>query len=80
MGAMFPTKIIVGNAVNFADRTTLVAAPKPAGLIDVLSGTAHSLSSLRSTQLSRNCVAITVTNDFLGGFWERYGHNWFSGV
>ena len=34
--AMFPTKNIVENAVNSADHTTLVAAVKAAGLVDVL--------------------------------------------
>src|SRR5262245_20588546 len=33
---MFPTKNIVENAVNSADHTTLVAAVKAAGLVDVL--------------------------------------------
>ena len=36
--AMFPSKTIVGNAVNSADHTTLVAAVKAAGLVDTLSG------------------------------------------
>ena len=36
--AMYPTKTIVGNAVNSADHTTLVAAVKAAGLVGVLSG------------------------------------------
>jgi uncharacterized surface protein with fasciclin (FAS1) repeats len=36
--AMFPTKTIVGNAVNSADHTTLVAAVKAAGLVDTLNG------------------------------------------
>ena len=36
--AMFPSKTIVGNAVNSADHTTLVAAVKAAGLVDALSG------------------------------------------
>ncbi|MGD1926320.1 MAG: fasciclin domain-containing protein [Paracoccaceae bacterium] len=35
--AMFPTKTIVENAVNSADHTTLVAAVKAAGLVDVLN-------------------------------------------
>ncbi|HVF36909.1 MAG TPA: fasciclin domain-containing protein [Sphingomicrobium sp.] len=35
---MYPTKTIVGNAVNSADHTTLVAAVKAAGLVDTLSG------------------------------------------
>ena len=35
--AMFPTKTIVGNAVNSADHTTLVAAVKAAGLVDTLN-------------------------------------------
>ena len=35
--AMYPTKTIVDNAVNSADHTTLVAAVKAAGLVDVLS-------------------------------------------
>jgi uncharacterized surface protein with fasciclin (FAS1) repeats len=35
---MFPTKNIVENAVNSADHTTLVAAVKAAGLVDVLQG------------------------------------------
>ena len=35
---MFPTKTIVGNAVNSADHTTLVAAVKAAGLVDTLNG------------------------------------------
>src|SRR5271165_7647110 len=34
---MFPSKTIVGNAVNSADHTTLVAAVKAAGLVDTLS-------------------------------------------
>ncbi len=33
---MFPSKTIVGNAVNSADHTTLVAAVKAAGLVDAL--------------------------------------------
>ncbi|CAN5167904.1 fasciclin domain-containing protein [soil metagenome] len=37
--AMYPTKNIIQNAVNSADHTTLVAAVKAAGLVDVLSGT-----------------------------------------
>lgn len=37
--AMYPTKTIVGNAVNSPDHTTLVAAVKAAGLVDTLSGT-----------------------------------------
>jgi uncharacterized surface protein with fasciclin (FAS1) repeats len=36
--AMYPTKTIVGNAVNSADHTTLVAAVKAAGLVSTLSG------------------------------------------
>jgi uncharacterized surface protein with fasciclin (FAS1) repeats len=36
--AMFPTKTIVGNAVNSKDHTTLVAAVKAAGLVDTLNG------------------------------------------
>jgi uncharacterized surface protein with fasciclin (FAS1) repeats len=36
--AMFPKKNIVENAVNSKDHTTLVAAVKAAGLVDVLSG------------------------------------------
>lgn len=35
---MYPTKTIVGNAVNSPDHTTLVAAVKAAGLVDTLSG------------------------------------------
>ncbi len=35
---MYPTKTIVGNAVNSADHTTLVAAVKAAGLVPTLSG------------------------------------------
>ena len=35
---MFPEKNIVENAVNSADHTTLVAAVKAAGLVDVLAG------------------------------------------
>lgn len=35
--AMYPTKTIVDNAVNSADHTTLVAAVKAAGLVEVLS-------------------------------------------
>lgn len=35
--AMYPTKTIVGNAVNSADHTTLVAAVKAAGLVETLS-------------------------------------------
>ena len=35
---MFPSKTIVGNAVNSADHTTLVAAVKAAGLVDTLEG------------------------------------------
>lgn len=34
---MFPSKTIVGNAVNSADHTTLVAAVKAAGLVDTLN-------------------------------------------
>ena len=36
--AMFPNKTIVGNAVNSADHTTLVAGVKAAGLVDTLNG------------------------------------------
>lgn len=36
--AMYPTRTIVGNAVNSPDHTTLVAAVKAAGLVDTLSG------------------------------------------
>jgi uncharacterized surface protein with fasciclin (FAS1) repeats len=36
--AMLPSKTIVGNAVNSADHTTLVAAVKAAGLVDTLNG------------------------------------------
>ena len=36
--AMYPTKTIVGNAVNSPEHTTLVAAVKAAGLVDTLSG------------------------------------------
>ncbi len=36
--AMYPTKTIVGNAVNSPDHTTLVAAVKAADLVDTLSG------------------------------------------
>ena len=36
--AMYPTKNIIQNAVNSKDHTTLVAAVKAAGLVDVLSG------------------------------------------
>ncbi len=36
--AMFPSKTIVGNAVNSADHTTLVAAVKAAGLVETLNG------------------------------------------
>ncbi len=25
-------------------------------------------------------VAMTVTNEYPGGFWEKYGYNWFSGL
>ncbi len=35
--AMYPTKTIVGNAVNSPDHTTLVAAVKAAGLVDTLN-------------------------------------------
>ena len=35
--AMYPNKTIVGNAVNSADHTTLVAAVKAAGLVDTLN-------------------------------------------
>ena len=35
---MFPSKTIVANAVNSADHTTLVAAVKAAGLVDMLNG------------------------------------------
>ena len=36
--AMYPSKTIVGNAINSPDHTTLVAAVKAAGLVDTLSG------------------------------------------
>ena len=36
--AMYPTKNIVENAVNSKDHTTLVAAVKAAGLVDILEG------------------------------------------
>jgi uncharacterized surface protein with fasciclin (FAS1) repeats len=36
--AMYPSKTIVGNAVNSADHTTLVAAVKAAGLVNALNG------------------------------------------
>lgn len=35
---MYPTKNIVENAVNSADHTTLVAAVKAAGLVEILEG------------------------------------------
>ena len=35
--AMYPSKTIVGNAINSKDHTTLVAAVKAAGLVDTLS-------------------------------------------
>ena len=35
---MYPSKIIIQNAVNSKDHTTLVAAVKAAGLVDTLSG------------------------------------------
>jgi uncharacterized surface protein with fasciclin (FAS1) repeats len=35
--SMLPSKTIVGNAVNSADHTTLVAAVKAAGLVDTLN-------------------------------------------
>jgi len=35
---MYPTKNIIGNAVNSADHTTLVAAVKAAGLVETLEG------------------------------------------
>jgi uncharacterized surface protein with fasciclin (FAS1) repeats len=35
--AMYPSKTIVDNAANSADHTTLVAAVKAAGLVEVLS-------------------------------------------
>jgi DMSO/TMAO reductase YedYZ molybdopterin-dependent catalytic subunit len=28
----------------------------------------------------KHIMAINVTNDFPGGFWEKYGYNWFSGL
>ena len=36
--AMYPSKNIIENAVNSKDHTTLVAAVKAAGLVDILSG------------------------------------------
>jgi uncharacterized surface protein with fasciclin (FAS1) repeats len=36
--AMFPNKTSVGDAVNSADHTTLVAGVKAAGLVDTLNG------------------------------------------
>ncbi len=36
--AMYPSKNIVQNAVNSQDHTTLVAAVKAAGLVEVLEG------------------------------------------
>src|ERR1700686_844452 len=36
--AMYPKKDIIDNAVNSKDHTTLVAAVKAAGLVDVLKG------------------------------------------
>src|SRR6201989_1824795 len=36
--AMFPSKNIIQNAVNSKDHTTLVAAVKPAGLVETLEG------------------------------------------
>ena len=36
--AMLPTRNIVDNAINSADHTTLVAAVKPAGLVETLKG------------------------------------------
>src|SRR5438874_9285051 len=36
--AMFPSKNIIQNAVNSKDHTTLVAAVKAAGLVDILEG------------------------------------------
>jgi uncharacterized surface protein with fasciclin (FAS1) repeats len=35
---MYPTKDIIDNAVNSADHTTLVAAVKAAGLVEILKG------------------------------------------
>jgi DMSO/TMAO reductase YedYZ molybdopterin-dependent catalytic subunit len=28
----------------------------------------------------KHIMAINVSNDFPGGFWEKYGYNWFSGL
>ncbi|HKM69933.1 MAG TPA: molybdopterin-dependent oxidoreductase [Stellaceae bacterium] len=28
----------------------------------------------------KHVMAINVTNEFPGGFWEKYGYNWFSGL
>jgi DMSO/TMAO reductase YedYZ molybdopterin-dependent catalytic subunit len=28
----------------------------------------------------KHIMAINITNDFPGGFWEKYGYNWFSGL
>jgi DMSO/TMAO reductase YedYZ molybdopterin-dependent catalytic subunit len=28
----------------------------------------------------KHIMAISVTNDYPGGFWEKYGYNWFSGL
>jgi DMSO/TMAO reductase YedYZ molybdopterin-dependent catalytic subunit len=28
----------------------------------------------------KHILAINITNDFPGGFWEKYGYNWFSGL
>src|SRR5271168_2708804 len=36
-GAMFPSRTIVGNAVNSRDHTTLVAAVQAAGLVQTLN-------------------------------------------
>jgi DMSO/TMAO reductase YedYZ molybdopterin-dependent catalytic subunit len=28
----------------------------------------------------KHIIALSVTNDYPGGFWEKYGYNWFSGI
>jgi DMSO/TMAO reductase YedYZ molybdopterin-dependent catalytic subunit len=28
----------------------------------------------------KHIMAITVTNDYPGGYWEDQGYNWFSGL
>jgi uncharacterized surface protein with fasciclin (FAS1) repeats len=59
---MFPTKTIVGNAVNSADHTTLVAAVKAAGLVDTLNGKGPFTVFAPTNEAFNNLPKGTVDN------------------